>query len=92
MRVPFIFGHGGCFGDDISHCEVRGPRRRYDPRTEHTLAPTLKVVIATGAIRKALDEGKEVAVSVVPIVTGGTHRYDLENVLKFERLRIVTYL
>src|SRR5215212_8799188 len=43
-----IFGHGGCFGDDISHCEVRGPRRRYDPRTEHALAPTLKVLRATG--------------------------------------------
>jgi hypothetical protein len=86
-----IFGHGGCFGDDIGHCEVRGPQRRYDPRVEHPLAPTLKVVRATDAIRKALDEGKEATVTVVPIVTGGTYRNDLENVLKFERLRIVSY-
>jgi hypothetical protein len=87
-----IFGHGGCFGDDIGHCEVRGPRRRYDPRTEHPLAPTLKVVVATDAVRKALNEGKEATVTVVPIVTGGTYGDELENVLKFERLRIVTYL
>jgi tyrosinase len=86
-----IFGHGGCFGDE-GHCEVGEPRRPYDPRPEHPLAPTVKVVIATDAIRRALGAGKEATITVVPIVTGGTEKCDFENVLKFERLRIVTYL
>ncbi len=81
-----IFGHGGCFGD-VGHCEIRGPRRPYDPRPEHPLKPTEKVVIASDAIRKVMDEGNEVTVTVVPIVTGGTNRCDLENVLKFESLK-----
>jgi hypothetical protein len=82
-----IFGHGGCFGDDPSHCEVTGPRRAYDPRFSHPLVPTVKVVIATDAIRRVLERGKEVSVTVVPIVGYDTD----DDVLKFERLRIVTY-
>src|SRR5438477_12447518 len=30
-----IFGHGGCFGDDITHCQIRGAPRPYDPRPAH---------------------------------------------------------
>jgi hypothetical protein len=85
-----VFGHGGCFGD-VGHCDIRDPRRPYDPRPSHPLTPAVKVVIASDAIRKALAAGDEVTVTVVPIVTGATEQCDLENVLKFERLRIVTY-
>jgi len=85
-----IFGHGGCFGDE-GHCEINGPRRRYDPRPEHPLTPATKRVIATGAVRRAVAQGDQVVVTIVPIVTSATDRCDMTNVLKFQRLKIVTY-
>jgi hypothetical protein len=86
-----IFGHGGCFGD-VGHCDVRGLPRHYDPRPAHALTPARKIVVATEGIRKALRRGKSMSVTVVPIVTGATSRCDFENVLKFDRVSVVTYL
>jgi tyrosinase len=85
-----IFGHGGCFGD-VGHCEVRGPRRPYDPRSAHPLTPATKTVIATEAIRKAMTKGTKVTVTVVPIVLSGTKLCDYKNVLKFDKISVVTY-
>lgn len=85
-----IFGHGGCFGD-VGHCEVRGLPRPYDPRPAHPLTPARKVVIATEAIRKVAARSKEITVTVVPIVLAGTPKCDYENVLKFEKISVVTY-
>src|SRR5215471_2746066 len=34
-----IFGHGGCYGDDASHCDIRSAPRPYDPRPAHPLTP-----------------------------------------------------
>jgi hypothetical protein len=86
----YIFGHGGCYGDDHGHCEVV-PRRAYDPRPEHPLARATKVVIATDAIRRALDSGNQVTVSVVPVVTSLTEKCDPENVLDIEKIELVLY-
>jgi hypothetical protein len=85
-----IFGHGGCYGDDEGHCEVR-TRRPYDPRPEHPLTPARKIVIATDAVRRALKKGKNVTVTVVPIVVSGTPKCDYENVLGFNSIRVLTY-
>lgn len=85
-----IFGHGGCFGD-VGHCEVRGPRRPYDPRSAHPLTPVTKTVVATEAIRQALAKGTKVTVTVVPIVLSGTKLCDYKNVLKFDKISVVTY-
>jgi tyrosinase len=85
-----IFGHGGCFGD-AGHCEVRGLPRPYDPRPAHPLTPARKVVIATEAIRRAI-KGKDMTVTVVPIVRAGTEECDYKDVLKFEKLSVRTYL
>jgi tyrosinase len=85
-----IFGHGGCLGDP-GHCEVRGEPRPFDPRPAHPLTPAKKTVIATKAIQQAISAGNEITVTVVPTVTSGTPKTDLYNVLKFDRLTIVTY-
>lgn len=85
-----IFGHGGCTGG-AGHCEVTGPPRPYDPRRGHPLTPAKKVVIATDAVRRVLEQGQEMTVTVVPTVTGGTERCDLEDVLHFERISVLTY-
>lgn len=86
----YVFGHGGCFGE-AGHCEVRAEQRAYDPRPSHVLTPIKATVTATEALRRAAELGEEVTVSVVPVITGLTDQTDTENVLKFDRLSIVTY-
>jgi tyrosinase len=86
-----IFGHGGCFGD-VGHCEVRGLPRPYDPRPAHPLTPARKILIATDAIRRAVAKGKQITVTVVPIVRAGTDEVDYDDVLKFERISVRTYV
>ncbi len=83
-----IFGHGGCYGDE-GHCDVTD-RRMYDPRPAHPLTPGRKVVIATDAVRRAMQEGSTVTVTVVPVVTVATEKCS-GDVLKFDRLEVVTY-
>ncbi len=85
-----IFGHGGCYGDDETHCEV-GHRRSYDPRPSSPLTPARKVVIATDAVRRALEKGKKLTVKVVPVVKATTPKAGAENVLRYEQVSIVTY-
>ena len=86
-----VFGHGGCFGD-AGHCEVRATPRPYDPRPAHPLTPMRKVVIATDALRKELKRSnKPLTLTIVPVVRSGTDRCDYENVLKFDRVSVVTY-
>jgi hypothetical protein len=90
----FIFGHGGCFGDE-GHCEVDTepePVDPYDPRRSHPLRPVEMSVEATEAVLRTASEGGEITVSVVPVITGLTEQTDLENVFKFDgHPRIVTY-
>jgi tyrosinase len=85
-----IFGHGGCLGDP-GHCEVRDDPRPFDPRPAHPLTPARKTVIATAALQQAMKAGAEITVTVVPKVLSGTPKTDMHNVLKFDRLTIVTY-
>lgn len=86
----FIFGHGGCLGDP-GHCDVR-PRRFYDPRSEHPLTPTLKVVIATEALRRARDGAESITVTVVPILLSTNAAVgDPDDLVHYGQVRIVTY-
>lgn len=91
VGVFHIFGHGGCFGD-VGHCDVRGAPRTYDPRPAHPLTPVQKNVIATGAIKTLIGAGKKTAqITVVPIVTSLTEKCSADDVLKFDRISVVTY-
>ncbi len=86
----FIFGHGGCLGDP-GHCDAK-PRRFYDPRPQHPLTPTVKVVIATAALRRAKAGAEAITVTVVPILLA-TNRAVGEpaDLVQYEQVRIVTY-
>jgi hypothetical protein len=87
-----VFGHGGCFGD-VGHCEVRGVPRPYDPRPAHPLTPARKILIATDAlVRAAKGKATDVTVTVVPIVRAGTDKCDYDDVLKFEKISVVSYI
>lgn len=86
----YIFGHGGCFGDE-GHCDVR-PRTPYDPRPPHALWPTRKVVIATDAIRRAAKVGPTLTLTVVPVILSTTDQVpEDEQLPKFELVSIITY-
>jgi hypothetical protein len=86
----YIFGHGGCFGDE-GHCDVQ-PRSTYDPRPPHALWPTRKVVIATDAIRRAAQSGPTMTITVVPVVLSTTDMVpEDEELPKFELVSVITY-
>ncbi|MDQ6804528.1 MAG: hypothetical protein M3065_06085 [Actinomycetota bacterium] len=86
----YVFGHGGCYGDD-GHCDVvvRSP---YDPRPPHGLWPIRKVVIATDAVRLAVAAGKTLTVTVVPVVLSTTDKVpEDETIPNFESVSVITY-
>ena len=84
-----IFGHGGCLGD-AGHCDVT-PRRAYDPRPGHPLTGARKVVLASAALRGALDGG-EVSVTIVPIIRSVGPKSGWEDdIVQVDAVRIVTY-
>ncbi len=85
-----IFGHGGCLGDS-GHCDVV-PRRPHDPRPAHPLTPARKVVIATEALRRAIQAGTDITVTVVPVILSTTPKARRpDDLLRFDHVRIVTY-
>jgi hypothetical protein len=87
----YIFGHGGCYGDQ-GHCDVR-PRGPYDPRPPHGLSPTRKVVIATDALRAAVNKGSTLTVTVVPVVLSTTDKVpEDEAIPTFQWVSVITYL
>ena len=93
----FVFGHGGCFGDD-GHCEVpTGPRRRNDLRPQHQLTPIDARVVATDGIQAALRTGGDrLTVTVVPVIDDeDAQDYAdqdlLSDPLRIERVALLTY-
>jgi hypothetical protein len=86
-----VFGHGGCFGD-AGHCEVHEKHQNgFDPRPSHPLIPMKKVVIATGAVRKAVAERADLHVTVVPIIKSWTEKAEVNDVLIFDHINLITY-
>jgi hypothetical protein len=85
-----IFGHGGCYFE-LGHCDVH-PRGIYDPRPDHPLTPARKVVIATDAVRRAVEYTEPFSITVVPVVRSVTVNItDTEDVLHFKYVKVVTY-
>jgi hypothetical protein len=86
----FIFGHGRCLGD-VGHCEAV-PRRPFDPRQAHPLTPARKIVIATHAIRQALQSTDQLTVTVVPVILSTSPFVGRpDDLVKYERVRVTTY-
>ena len=89
-----VFGHGGCFGD-IGHCDVPdAPLHEFDRRLPHQLLPQKKVVIVTDALKQVLraSHRARLTVTVVPVLRSTVlDALDREDVLRFDRLALVTY-
>ena len=84
-----IFGHGGCFGDE-GHCAVPSePADPYDLRAPHQLTPQTKIVTITEALKAILGDKRPEQLTVT--VVAETPGEQSNDVLAFERLRLVTY-
>src|SRR5262249_49593783 len=86
----YIFGHGGCFRH-VGHCDIHKEPDPFDPRPSHPLAPLKKVVIATDAIKRAMQQKADMSLTVVPIVMSWTEKSELDDVLKFDHVNLITY-
>ncbi len=94
----YIFGHGGCFGDD-GHCEIpAGPRRPNDLRPQHQLTPMDVRVVATETLRAAAErpDGSKLTVTVVPVIepedASDYKNTDLLNdPLSIQQAELITY-
>jgi hypothetical protein len=87
-----VFGHGGCFGD-IGHCDIKMDRRDYDLRPSHHLTKRFtRLIVTEPMLREAKKGAKEFTFTIVPVIKGGDpDKCDFENVLKFDRLSLVTF-
>jgi tyrosinase len=83
----FIFGHGGCFGDE-GHCDVPTERDPFDLRAPHQLEPAVRILTVTEAIRRLVDAGTDKATVTVVALTAGDRPND---VLAFDTVRLATY-
>jgi hypothetical protein len=91
----YVFGHGGCFGDE-GHCDVPDkPASPFDRRAAHQLTPTSKLVIVTDAVKPLLEDPKvnTIDVTVVPVVRASVIAAPehSEQVLVVESVSLLTY-
>lgn len=88
-----IFGHAGCYGD-IGHCDLPPGDRMYDFRPSHHLKPIYKRVVITDALKKLGKNTDKFTITIVPVIPGltadnsGSYR---EDMVKFEKIGIITY-
>jgi hypothetical protein len=92
VRSFYLFGHGGCAGQP-GHCDVPESRRPFDFRPQHQLTPATRWVTVTEATRRALAAGRDLTVTIVPVVTspGGAKPADDADVMGLQQVSLVTY-
>jgi hypothetical protein len=90
----WIFGHGGCAGDE-GHCEPPRERRPFDFRPEHQLIAVSKRVMITEKLRALVQPGEQFTVRVVPYIrpesAGRLPANLVTDVLHFDRATLLTY-
>jgi hypothetical protein len=90
----WIFGHGGCAGDE-GHCEPPRERRPYDFRPDHQLIPVSKRVMITGKLRALVKPGEQFTVRIVPYIRPeSAERLPVNlvtDVLHVDRVALLTY-
>lgn len=86
----FIFGHGKCFGD-IGHCEIRKERDPYDLKPSHPLSPAYTYITITDQLMTIGKNTTEFVITIVPVLASNTIGGDDEDVIKLEKIQIITY-
>ena len=90
----WIFGHGGCAGDE-GHCAPPRERRPFDFRPEHQLTPMSKRVIITEKLEALVGQGQSFSVRIVPYVRPENAEplaaTLVTALLQFNRVDLLTY-
>jgi len=90
----WIFGHGGCAGDE-GHCEPVAERRPFDFRPEHQLTAVSKRVMITGKLQALVQPGQDFTVRIVPYVRPELAELLPANlvtdILQLDRVDLLTY-
>lgn len=84
-----VFGHGGCVGEE-GHCDIDDRNEDdFDLRAPHPITPWTKTVTITDALKQVGQA--QVTVTVVAVASGPGGAEETEA-LKFDRLRLATYV
>jgi tyrosinase len=90
----WVFGHGGCAGDE-GHCEVPATRRPFDFRPEHQLTAQSYQVVVTSKLRQMTEPGRPFTLTIVPYVRPEVAEplpgNLLSDLLHVERIDLLTY-
>lgn len=84
-----VFGHATCAGDD-GHCVVPLGQRRFDDRPSHPLTKAFKRVVVTDALRRAVNEGEKLSVTLMAFTDAEPDEVD-GKLLEFEGMQLVTF-
>ena len=90
----FVFGHGGCLGDE-GHCEVNRPPVRFN-MIRNSLIPEKISLIITEKLKELGKSTDEFTITIVPKLAGGSEiacqkDADLKNVVLLHKMSIETY-
>jgi hypothetical protein len=90
----FVFGHGGCLGDE-GHCDINRPSARFN-MIPNPLVPDKISLIVTEKIKELGKTTDEFIITIVPKLSGGSERAcqkdaDLKKVVLVHRISIETY-
>jgi hypothetical protein len=81
-----VFGHGGC-GGDPGHCEATPGVRAFDKRPQNTAKDSIIQQI-TDALKNAIQGGKELTFTIVPVKVTGPESVNHADPLKFKDFEI----
>ena len=90
----FVFGHGGCLGDE-GHCDLNRPSLRFNI-VPNPLIPEKVSLIITEILKELGKYTKEFTFTIVPILAAGSEKAcqkdaDLKNVVLLHKVSIETY-
>ena len=79
------------FGDQ-GHCDIPTPRP-YDSRSKIDVTPCYKAIEATNVLKKYIESGNEMVITVVPLISqaGRKSALDTKDVVHIQRIRINCY-
>jgi hypothetical protein len=90
----FVFGKVTCWGEDDDHCAVDPSTRKFDRRRNPTRYAKVRVRTPDGLVRRLAEQaGSDLRLNVVAVIPEREDytQYRPEDVLRFDRLSIVTY-